>query len=143
MSRHEALINKVEPCEQIDTTHIKLQVLMNTLHAKRVKPQHIETFLHLALMPPAIRLMFNLKVVMACLCNHEIENVLVDGLAARERMALLAVDVVTDDLEVRATAHSLMNLPSRQKFVRVFGRFFKTLRTRSNHHLNAGEKCNG
>ena len=124
----------VERVEQIATTSARLEELLGGVLQRRLTPRCYGLFKRLAHMPPEIRLAYNLKVVIQRLCDKDLVGVN-DGLLEDERAALVEVDASGADMDIRRTAHSLLNVDARHKFIEAFAGTFRDMRTRSQHVL--------
>ena len=113
--------NPIEPLEQIATTAQRLERLLAEVLERRLSPRCYGLFKKLAYMPPVVRLVLNLKTVLGVMCSKDIENVLLDGLSKDERDVLSEADASGMSLESRRTAHSLLNIEARIKFINIFG----------------------
>ena len=127
----------IQHFEQIDTTKERLEQLLAEILCYRLSDKCFHLFKRLAHINPAPRLAVNLRVIIQHLCAKDIENVLIDGLNGDERLVLLELDVSQVSSNAKQTAHSLLNMSTRLKMIRVFGKLFRTLRTCRYHVLEA------
>lgn len=131
--------------KDISTTADRLELLLAEIVNRQLSRECYNLFHYLAGLTPFARLIYSLHTVMwllkrrlqstRCDARNYTLNVLIDGLKAKERRILMEIDASGAPLEVRRTAHSLLDLELRQVFVTRFGGAFKDRWERKRHRL--------
>lgn len=93
----------------------------------------------LAMYPPPIRLMVNLKRLLECFIHGPIYNVLIEGLTETERRALIELDTCGISTESREVAHGLLNVHERFIAMRSLRGFFKAACAAKDEYLSMSD----
>lgn len=112
------------------TTPSRLEALLETILRLRMSPACYWLVRHLVQLTPSQRLRYNLNQTMKLM--HTDQSI---GLNKRERQVLMEIDASGAPLEVRRTAHSLLDLVVRQQMKLKFGGVFKDRWERVGHRL--------
>ena len=111
-----------------DPTTGEIRKLLTELEAVGVSPRTGRLFAGLSLLSPAQRLSLNLGKLMDVMAQHNVTNVLEDGLLLDERNALLELDVQGLTTQARVTARALLHVKERWIASKTLSGIFKTCR---------------
>jgi len=136
----------IERLNEISTTEERLEALLTEIINRRLSADCYTLMCYLAFMTPYQRLRYNIKNTMWLLgyrlkvcqeenSNPQALNMLTDGLTYDERQVLMEIDASGAPVEVRRTAHSLMDLDVRQRLAVQLGGTFKDRWERIRHRL--------
>jgi hypothetical protein len=112
--------------EEPDTEDIRN--LLRELQLVGVTERTGKMFAGLSVLPPAMRLSLNLSKLSDILTDHEVSNVLEDGLLLSERSALFELDVQGLTVKSRTTARAMLNVKERWIMVKTLSGLFKSCR---------------
>jgi hypothetical protein len=133
MGRKGQEIVSLDRLEGVVTTVDRIEALMAALMERNMQHEY-QVIKRLAMLPPAIRLIVNLKELMSTMANQTVTSVLVDGLSREAREVLASIDRCMP-LEIRRTAHSLFDIERRMVFLHHYGDLFRDLKTRDDHRM--------
>lgn len=107
----------------VEPTRPRLRALLHFI-AVRHDAGLLTFFQQLARTAPTLRLVRNLTVLLRLLLQHEVVDVLQDGLSELESSALSQLERWGISLELLGTAHALLNVRERQEFAARCGHWF-------------------
>jgi phenylpyruvate tautomerase PptA (4-oxalocrotonate tautomerase family) len=112
--------------DQISTERV--QRLLTRLCQCRRASAAKELFSKLADMLPAARLSRNLKEALTALVTRDVDSVIRDTLREDEKAAVVLLEEMQLEVELRETAQILLNISERYELVVTWGRAFQDLR---------------
>ncbi len=107
-----------------DATPFELATLIDALQTSGVSQETRELFETLASVEPHYRLALNLKKALNILAEHRVADVLREGLNEKEAAALIELDRLGFDLELRTTARILLSVKERWVLSRALSGLF-------------------
>lgn len=136
-NNHICLPDPVPIASLDEVTSADIEQLLLELQARRIDLSIYEFFKLLAKTPPASRLARNLRELIKCFADHEIQSVMSDGLAAGEREALIALELGGFALKEKRTAQLLLNIEERYQLFRALSATFRRARFRRDGWLTS------
>lgn len=103
------------------------------LTLNRLDQRAAGVFHRLMALPAVTRMGLNLIQVARQLMQHDVTNVVGDGLAPEERDALMAIHALAPGMDVIGTAHALLCIEARARFLREWGPVMEEERTKKLH----------
>lgn len=132
--------------DYIATNPERLEKLLEEILERHLSDDCYDLMRYMACMSPLQRLAHNLNNVITLLklrlnrgyttdISRSILNLLTDGISWEERNVLMEIDASGTSLEVRKTAHSLLDMETRRRFVEYLGGAFIDRRARERNML--------
>ena len=115
-------------CQRIVLTEERLLNLIVQAKRKRLSPRCVGLLHSLVTMSPKVRLVVNIKVILGLMAQQEVRNILTEGFTRNEREALVELDKANLPVDVRETAHALLNIDERLRVVKLLAGAFRRLR---------------
>lgn len=109
-------------------TITEIQELIAVLPQCKLSEASVRVFRVLAGQPPDRRLAINLKSFLGLCMQHEIKNVLNEGLNDKERRALSELDASNLPVRLREVAHGLLNVHERWCMLKGLAKPFQEAR---------------
>jgi hypothetical protein len=106
----------------------EIKALLRELKARGISGRTRGLFISLSAQEPVYRLSVNLHAMLNLIYNHEVGDVLRDGLRDNERAALIELDSSDLPVEFREVAHGLLNVHERWVMLKSLSKMYRQAR---------------